>query len=256
MQPDPVVPHLVKVPFDPSHIRSDRSEVLPRLAVADVAGADDLADLPRYEQLLELERQVVRPERDVQVPDGQQEHCEHTDELLGRHNGREWERTHLEAVGEIASRELLTPAVGSFKKPSRARPLTTSWVHPDVDQEMFSGRLWAQLGADDVRLDTISSKKEGSSDVERARHLQPNSQRLLGGAGYDGTARPQDSRYGTTMRFSRAWSQNDPARSQSTVPLLLRPDTAGAAGAHHPGPAEAPSLPHPCPKHGQRRLSV
>ena len=66
---------LVIFPAHSTHVRRDSPQVFPRLAVADVPRADDLLDLALNEQLLELCRQVVSPQRDVEVSQHQYEHC-------------------------------------------------------------------------------------------------------------------------------------------------------------------------------------
>ena len=55
------------------HVWRDSPQVLVRLAVAEVAGAQDLLYLPRNKELLELRRQIVYPVGDVEVADDEHE---------------------------------------------------------------------------------------------------------------------------------------------------------------------------------------
>jgi hypothetical protein len=65
---------LVCISSDDVDLGRNRAEVLVRLLVTHVAGADNLLDLAGHEQTLELCWQVGHPARDVQVSEDQDEH--------------------------------------------------------------------------------------------------------------------------------------------------------------------------------------
>jgi hypothetical protein len=60
-------------PNAPPRLDAGKGRGEPNLA-AEVAGADDVLDLPRHEHGLELGGQVGRPMRDVQIPERQHQH--------------------------------------------------------------------------------------------------------------------------------------------------------------------------------------
>lgn len=62
-----VVQVLIKVPSDYVDVSSERLQVVIAFLGAKVACAEDVLDLPRDQQLLELGRQGVASMRDVQV---------------------------------------------------------------------------------------------------------------------------------------------------------------------------------------------
>ena len=65
--------HLVVVPFDHVHVRRDGAQILIGLSIAYISRAQNLLDLPRYEQFLELCREVVDAVWNVQVADNENE---------------------------------------------------------------------------------------------------------------------------------------------------------------------------------------
>lgn len=60
-------PDLIKVPADYVDVSSQRLQVVIAFLGAEVACAEDVLDLPRDQELLELSRQRVASMRDVQV---------------------------------------------------------------------------------------------------------------------------------------------------------------------------------------------
>ena len=65
--------HLVVVPLDHVHVRRYSAQILVSLSIAYISRAQYLLDLPRYEQFLELSREVVNAVWDVQVADNENE---------------------------------------------------------------------------------------------------------------------------------------------------------------------------------------
>lgn len=78
---------LVVVSAHGMHVRRDAAQVLVRLAVAEVAGAENLLDLPWYEEFLELCGEVVYAVWNVQVADDEDE------DHVGVRDGRKSEVT-------------------------------------------------------------------------------------------------------------------------------------------------------------------